>query len=215
MPSVVTLWQHKHSNRNTAANFMLFVLTYTKISIYILSCQALCFLLKYSVETNHEREIFMKPNTTKLHHELRKIAGLQALTFVRHYLLFATAFCMLSFFSQSYNVYYMYVFFFTLLAPFFMEQIPQKQTSVQQPKLFPVLKKEYQYSSLRYQCLLWTFWIDNLLLAVWVIKASITLPDTLFHHVPLFLLVSNILFYLLFFYYYQFKFHYQLINNRW
>lgn len=157
----------------------------------------------------------MKPTAANLHHELKKIAGLEALSLARYYLLFVTAISILYYFSHKYSVYYMYVFFFTLLAPFFMEQIPQNQSTPQQPALLPTLKEEYQYTPLRYQCLLWTFWLDNLLLIVWVIKSSLSLPDALFHHIPLFLLVGNILFYLLFFYYYQFKFHYQLINNRW
>lgn len=157
----------------------------------------------------------MKSNAAHLHHELKKIAGMRALSYSRYYLLLVTAICMLCFFLQRDNVYSMYIFFFTLLAPFFMEQIPKKQAPSLKEELLPVLKEEYQYSKLRYQCLLWTFWLDNLLLAVWGIKSSLSLSVTLFHHIPLFLLGSNIFLYLLFFYYYQFKFHYQLINNRW
>lgn len=157
----------------------------------------------------------MKPNTANLHHELKKIAGMLALSFSRYYLLFVTAICMLYSFLQKDAVYSMYIFFFTLLAPFFMEQIPKNPAAPSKQELLPVLKKEYQYNKLRYQCLLWTFWLDNLLLVVWGIKSSLSLSDTLFHHIPLFLLGSNIFLYLLFFYYYQFKFHYQLINNRW
>ena len=155
----------------------------------------------------------MKPTTTNVHTELKKIAGMQALSLTRYYLLIATIISIIYFFSYNYSVYYMYVFLFALLAPFFMEQIPKNQTGTEKPLLFPVLKEEYQYTPLRYQCLLWTFWLSNLLLAVCVMKSS--LSDTAFHYIPLFLLSSNILIYMLFFYYYQFKFHYQLINNRW
>lgn len=138
---------------------------------------------------------------------------MQALSLTRYYLLIATAVSIFYFFLQAYAIYYIYVFLFALLAPFFMEQIPKESKIPLKTFLLPVLKEEYQYSSLRYHCLLWTFWLSNLLLAACAMKSA--LSDVFSPHIPVFLLSSHILCYLLLFYYYQFKFHYQLINNRW
>ena len=157
----------------------------------------------------------MEPTSTALHTEIRKIAHLQGLIFCRYYLLLTMLLCLPYFFAHRYGLYCMYIFFFTLLAPSVIEEIPSKKT-IKKNNILTTLKKEYGYHPLRYYSLQITFWLSNLLLLVWQIRNHIKSTVSSFaKELPFLILAGHLICYLFLSYYYQFKLHYQLKNNRW
>lgn len=155
----------------------------------------------------------MEPTLPMLHTEIRKIAHLQGLKISRYYLLISMAVGFPCFFSQ--RSYCTYIFFFALLAPALLSNIPKKKTD-SAASVLATLKKEYAYSNLHYYCLLITFWLTNFLLIIWqVCNQSRSFSSSFAKQFPLLVLVGNLICYVFVSYYYQFKLHYQLKNNRW
>lgn len=158
----------------------------------------------------------MSQNTNALHAEIKQIARMQALTYTRIYLLFASFLCMLYYLAMHYELYCTYVFFFSLLAPFIMELIPSDPSRSHTTYQLTALHKEYGYDHVRHISLYATFWFCNLLLMIWTVRIQIySVANTLANELPTLLLCGNILCFLILFYYFRIKFHFQLLNNRW
>lgn len=158
----------------------------------------------------------MSQNANALHAEIKQLARMQALIYTRIYLLFASFLCMLYYLAMHYGLYCTYVFFLSLLGPFFIELIPANSSRLHKTCQLTTLHKEYSYEPLRHISLYSTFWLCNLLLMVWILRIQIySTANTLANSLPTVLLFGNILCFLLLFYYFRVKFHFQLLNNRW
>lgn len=143
------------------------------------------------------------------------IAKLLAYKDTRFFLLFASALCTFYYFSHRYGLYSIYVFFFSLLAPFFIEHAFPSQEGAVSSEL-ALLMKTHAYTNTKQLSLQITFWACNILLFVLQLKMNQADNITAIAHLlPSLVLIGHILVYFLLYYYYQFKLHYQLLNNDW
>ena len=157
----------------------------------------------------------MKSEALSMHQEIRNIAKLQGLIYSRYLLLCTCMLCMLYYLAHRYGLYCFYPFALSLITPTLIE-LRQKKGLHNATVLLPVLREQYHYSKLRHVSLSVAFWLCNILLISWYFRLIYSSSaNWLANHIPLFLLLENLLCYLGITYYYQFKFHYQLINNRW
>lgn len=158
----------------------------------------------------------MNLSAQTLHTELRRISNMQGLNFSRLFLLFFSTLSMFYFFVNHYEVYAIYIFFFSSLAPEAFDVILKNVQINKNKKIFTTLKKTYQYDYKRYLCLSISFWMTNILLVAWQFSSYLhPSGDMIANKLPTFFLIGNVSIYFFSSYYFQFKFHYQLLNNRW
>lgn len=151
-----------------------------------------------------------------LYRELKKISGLHSLMTARYFLLLSCFVSFFYYFAHRYGLYCIYIAIFSLLAPNILEYALPTKKSDSDTVILPTLKKSYAYDSKKYISLLITFWLSNILLIIW--QFSTTLHPTahfIANYFPFFILLGNILIYLILLYYYRIKLHSQLSNNRW
>lgn len=158
----------------------------------------------------------MKKTTTILHQELKKVANMQSLIQTRIFTLLSSFLIMFYYLAYHYGLYCLYIFFFSLFAPTAIEIAFGEKNFNKKNQVLPILKEALGFDSKHYYCLYITFWLSNILLVAWQFNFW-THPTEhwLANIFPSFLLIGNILYYLLSSYYYRFKLHYQLLNNRW
>lgn len=158
----------------------------------------------------------MNKSVTILHQEIKKVSNMQSLVQTRFFLLLSTFLIMFYYLAYHYGLYCLYIFFFSLFAPSVLETAFEKKDLTAHDQILPVLKQVFQFNTKRYYSLTITFWLTNILITAWQYNTFMhPTPHRLANLFPAILLVGNILFYLISSYYYRFKFHYQLLNNRW
>lgn len=154
--------------------------------------------------------------STILHQELKKVANMQSLIQTRIFTLLSSFLIMFYYFAYHYGLYCLYIFFFSLFAPTALEVAFGEKNFNAKKHILPVLKEEFEFDTKNYYCLYITFWLSNILVAIWQFNVLIhPAKHWLANIFPSFLLFGSILCYLFSSYYYRFKLHYQLLNNRW
>ena len=158
----------------------------------------------------------MNESNTTLHQELKKVANMQSLMQTRIFTLLSTFLIMFYYFAYHYGLYCLYIFFFSLFAPTALEVAFGEKKFNTKKQVLPVLKEVFGINQKHYYCLYITFWMSNILLAAWQFNVLIHPTEQKLANIfPAILLIGTILCYLFSSYYYRFKFHYQLLNNRW
>lgn len=158
----------------------------------------------------------MNESNTTLHQELKKVANMQSLMQTRIFTLLSTFLIMFYYFAYHYGLYCLYIFFFSLFAPTALEIAFGEKKFNTKKQVLPVLKEVFGFNQKHYYCLCITFWMSNILLAAWQFNVLIHPTEQKLANIfPAILLIGTILCYLFSSYYYRFKFHYQLLNNRW
>lgn len=157
----------------------------------------------------------MRKEYMAIHRELHNIARLQGLYYARYHLMGMGALSLFYYLAHHYGLYCFYPLILAFITPTLVELIFKDGFSTSKTFL-PVLQEKYHYTKLRHLSLFITFWLCNILLFLWQLRLSFfSSASWLANHIPIFLLLTHLLCYIGISYYYQFKFHYQLINNRW